>query len=95
MNLVPVKFRVAQIIFLNEGISGQEIIALLKSEYPLDRNTNEKSVEEYLLSLKAVGLIELANVTQDDKGKLKLFYKMTNYGASRIEIFQAKNRLIH
>jgi len=58
---------------------------MLKNEYPLDRSVNENGVEDYLLSLKAVGLIELTSVTSDKSGKLKQCYKITDYGASRMK----------
>ena len=85
MSQMPVKFRVLQVIFLNEGVSNQEILELLKNEYPLDRSVNEKGIEDYLLSLKAVSLIELTSVSLDNSGKLKQFYKITDYGASRMK----------
>jgi DNA-binding PadR family transcriptional regulator len=58
---------------------------VLKNEYPLDRSVSEEGVEEYLLSLKAVGLIELASAIRDTNGKPKLYYKITDYGASRLK----------
>ncbi|EGW39611.1 hypothetical protein [Desulfosporosinus sp. OT] len=89
MNQMPVKIRTAQVIFLNEGVSNegvsnQQILEMLKNEYPLDRSVNEKGVENYLLSLKAVGLIKLTSVSVDDNGNLKQSYRITDYGASRI-----------
>jgi len=85
MNHLPVKFRVVQVIFQKEGVSNQAIFEMLKNEYPLDRSVNEKGVDNYLLSLKAVGLIEIANASLDKKGKLKQCYKITEYGASRMK----------
>ena len=85
MSQMPVKFRVVQVIFLNEGVSNQEILEILKTEYSRNRSVDEKCVEGYLLSLKAVGLIELTSVTTENNGKLKLCYKITNSGASRMK----------
>lgn len=84
MNQLPVKSRVLQVIFLNEGVSNQEILEMLKNEYPLDRSVNQKGIEDYLLSLKAVGLIELTSVALVNN-KLKQGYKITDYGTSRIK----------
>ena len=83
--MIPVKFRVVQVIFRKEGVSNEEILKTLEKEYPLDRSVNEKGIEDYLLSLKAVGLIKLTSVTLDNNGKLKQFYKITDYGASRMK----------
>lgn len=85
MSKIPVKFRVVQVISQNEEASNQEILDVLKNEYPLDRSVSEEGVEEYLLSLKAVGLIELASVIPDTNEKPKLYYKITDYGASRLK----------
>ncbi|TGE32874.1 hypothetical protein [Desulfosporosinus sp. Sb-LF] len=85
MSQIPVKFRIVQVISQIEGVSNQQILGMLKIEYPLDRSVHEKGVEDYLLTLKAVGLIELTNVTLNNKGKLKQYYKITDYGASRMK----------
>ena len=85
MSQIPVKFRVVQVIFRKEGVSNEEILKILEKEYPLDRSVNEKGIEDYLLSLKAVGLIDLTSVTLDNNGKLKQCYKITDYGASRMK----------
>ena len=85
MSQIPVKFRVVQVIFRKEGVSNEELLEMLRKEYPLDRSVHEKGVEDYLLSLKAVGLIELTSASSDKNGKLKQCYKITNYGASRMQ----------
>lgn len=85
MSQIPVKFRVAQVIFQKEGISNEEVFKVLKIEYPQDRNVHEKGIQEYLQSLKAVGLIELTGASLDQNGKLTQYYKITNYGASRMK----------
>lgn len=85
MSQLPVKFRVIQAIFQQEGLSNQEIFEVLKKEYPLDRSVNEQGVDNYLLSLKAVGLIEIASATSDKNGKLLQCYTITDYGASRMK----------
>lgn len=84
MSQMPVKFRVIQAIYENEELSNQEILEILKKEYPHDRSVSEKGVENCLFSLKASGMIELSHVTSDNKGKLKLSYKITDYGARRM-----------
>ncbi|MDP4127226.1 MAG: hypothetical protein Q8912_09810 [Bacillota bacterium] len=85
MSQIPVKFRVAQVIFQKEGLNNQEIFEILKKEYPLDRSVHEKGVQEYLQSLKAVGLIELTDASPDKHGKLKQYYKINDFGASRMK----------
>lgn len=84
MKQLPVKFRIVEAIFQHEGLSNQELLEMLKKDYPSDRSIHEKGVQEYLQSLKAVGLIELTGAFSDN-GKLKQCYKITDYGASRMK----------
>ncbi|MHB8073965.1 hypothetical protein E4K67_00325 [Desulfosporosinus fructosivorans] len=85
MSQLPVKFRVVQMIFQKEGFSNQEIFELLKKEYPRDRSVNEEGIDNYLLSLKAVGLIKIVSASSDKNGKLKQCYTITDYGTSRMK----------
>lgn len=85
MSQMPVKFRVVDVIFRKEGVSNREITRVLKNEYPHDRSITDKNIDNYLLSLKAVGLIALTEVTLDDNGKLNQCYKITDYGSSRMK----------
>lgn len=85
MKQLPIKFRTLQLVAQNEGISNEEIVVTLKKEYPLDKFVSYKGVEEYLLSLKAVGLIEPINATLAASGELNQSYKITDYGAAKIK----------
>lgn len=85
MAQLPIKFRTLQIIDQHEGITNEDILEILKKEYPRDRVVNYDGVEKYLISLKAVGLIEAISVTLTNSGKLKQSYKITPYGISRMK----------
>lgn len=85
MSQMPVKFRILQAICENKELSNLEILEILKKEYPLDRSVNEEGIDDCLLSLKTGRMIELTHVALDNKGKLKLSYKITDYGASRMK----------
>ncbi|MGC7870696.1 hypothetical protein ACPUYX_04085 [Desulfosporosinus sp. SYSU MS00001] len=80
MSQIPVKFRLLQVISENENLSNQELLVILRNEYPLDRSVNERGIEDYLLTLTATGLIDLKNAALDDNGNLQLSYKITDYG---------------
>ncbi|HWQ75058.1 MAG TPA: hypothetical protein VN441_07070 [Syntrophomonas sp.] len=77
---MPVKFRLVQAIYQKKNISNQEILEILKNEYPSDRSVNEQGVEDYLLTLLTTGLIELTNTTLDNDRKLKMCYELTDHG---------------
>lgn len=85
MSQMPVKFRILQAIYQNKELSNQEILVILKKEYPLDRSVNEEGIDNCLLSLKTGGMIELSQAVEDSNGKLKLYYKITDYGKSRMK----------
>lgn len=85
MKQLPIKFRTLQLVAQNEGISNEEIVAKLKKEYPLDKFVGYKGIEEYLLSLKAVGLIEPISAALTASGELKQSYKITDYGTTRMK----------
>ncbi|AET66271.1 hypothetical protein Desor_0570 [Desulfosporosinus orientis DSM 765] len=85
MKKLPVKFRVVEVISEHNGVSNEEIFNMLKDEYPTDRNVNDEGIDDYLLSLKSVGLIEVTSVTLDDNGKLRHCYKITDYGTNRMK----------
>ncbi|WP_088226070.1 hypothetical protein [Desulfosporosinus sp. FKB] len=80
MSQIPVKFRLLQVISENENLSNQELLEILRNEYPLDKSVNERGIEDYLLTLTATGLIDLKNAALDDNGNLQLSYKITDYG---------------
>ena len=77
---IPVKFRLVQAIYQKKNISNQEILEILKNEYPCDRSVTEQGVEDYLLTLLTTGLIELTNTTLDNDRKLKMCYELTDHG---------------
>lgn len=85
MSQMPVKFRILQAICQNKELSNQEILVILKKEYPFDRSVNEEGIDNCLLSLKTGGMIELTKVTTDNQGNFKLHYKITDYGKSRMK----------
>ncbi|MFZ5946161.1 MAG: hypothetical protein ACOYVD_18895 [Bacillota bacterium] len=85
MSLMPIKIRILQLINHNEGISNEDLLLNLKKEYVLDRNITDTGIEDYLISLKTVGMIALTDLSIDNYGKLKQFYKITKYGSDRLK----------
>ncbi|WP_425804205.1 hypothetical protein ACHOLT_19740 [Desulfitobacterium sp. Sab5] len=85
MSQMPVKFRILQAINQNKELSNQELLEILKKEYPLDRCVNGEGIDNCLLSLKTGGMIKLTQAVEDSNGKLKLYYKITDYGMNRMK----------
>lgn len=88
MSQLPVKFRIAQMVYRKKEISNKEILQILRIEYPFDGSINEIEMEEYLLSLKAVGIIEQTRARTDLDGELIVFYKITDYGVRCIKYME-------
>jgi hypothetical protein len=85
MSQLPVKFRIIQAIYESKQLSNIEILQILKKEYPLDRSIKANTLEQYLLSLKVVGIIEQKSATVDFDDELIIYYKITDYGVSRMK----------
>ena len=85
MSKLPIKFRVLQLINQKKGVTNEEILEILKFEYPRDRVVNYKDIEYYLISLKSVGLIDSISVTLRDHSKLVESYKISDYGMNRMK----------
>ena len=85
MDILPVKFRMLQFVFQNEGVSNDHLYCALKQEYPNDKYVSQAGIDESLLSLKAGGLIEATRANVSDLGMLVQSYKITSYGIGKMK----------
>ena len=85
MGILPVKFRVLQIIFQQQETSVENIYCMLKREYPRDACINERGIGECLLSLKTAGLIEVSDAAIAADGKLLPVYRITSQGIGKMK----------
>lgn len=91
MNPLPVKFRIIQAIYQNKQLSNIEILEILKKEYPFDRSIRANNLEQSLLSLKIVGIIEQKSAAVDLDDELIIYYRITDYGVSRMKYIEASS----
>lgn len=85
MTLLPVKYRVLQLVFQHDEISNDELYKVLKKEYPLDRFVNEQGIDECLISLKAVGMVKVTDGSLTDTGRLIQRYQITARGLDKMK----------
>lgn len=84
MGALPVKFRIVQIIADCSEISNEELYTILKKEYPHDRHVSQSGIDSYLMSLKAVGIIEpISSRLTQDRTVVQSF-KITATGISKM-----------
>ena len=85
MSKLPLKFRVFQIIAQQQDVSNSELLTILQSEYPNERYVQQMEIDNYLMSLKAVGLIELSGALLTDTGSVVQQYRITGSGTSKLK----------
>ena len=85
MTLLPVKYRVLQLVCQHDEISNDELYQVLKREYPLDRFVNEQGTDECLISLKAVGMVKVTAGSLTDTGRLIQRYQITARGLDKMK----------
>lgn len=83
MGQLPVKFRIFQIISEQENISNEEIYQQVKAEYPLDRHVTPAGIDNYLMSLHAVGLIRSSFTQLSQEGRIIQRYQLTPGGLTK------------
>lgn len=82
---IPIKYRVLSLILEKDNISDEEILTILRTEYPFDKQVNEKELELCLMSLTGSKMIEIIHATLRENGKIEQIFKITNYGHHRLK----------
>ena len=83
-NTLPLRFRVLHYASQHNTVNYKDLLDDLKEEYGTDGQFNRGMVTRHLDSLRAVGMIEEADVKFDDNQELLVDYKITEYGKSRL-----------
>ena len=85
MAKLPMRFRILHLMSENEKLSDLEVMEALKEEYGSEGQFKLATVNTHLQSMRAVGMVENADVSLDESGKLDIKYKITSYGESRLK----------
>ena len=83
-NLLPLRFRILHYASKKDAFNYLDLINDLKQEYGNDGQFNKGMMTLHLDSLRAVGMIEEADVDFDKNNELLVNYRITDYGRSRL-----------
>lgn len=78
---------------VDRPVTTQEIIDGIKDEYAGERQMTYKRVDDYIQQLLGVNMIAQDKVEFDDNDELVVYYKVSDFGKSRIKyIPKRRNR---
>jgi len=83
-NLLPLRFRVLHYASQKDTFTYLDLLRDLKEEYGNDGQFNKGMMTLHLDSLRAVGMIEEADVDFDKNQELLVQYRITDYGRGRL-----------
>jgi len=83
-NLLPLRFRVLHYASQKDTFTYLDLLRDLKEEYGNDGQFNKGIMTLHLDSLRAVGMIEEADVDFDKNQELLVQYRITDYGRGRL-----------
>lgn len=79
--ILPMRFRILHLLTQREdGLSELDIMEALKPEYGSEGQYKRSIIDTHLASMKAVGMIEIADLAMGSDGKLEHKFKVTDYG---------------
>ncbi|MGI6686145.1 MAG: DNA-binding protein [Bacillota bacterium] len=82
--LLPLRFRILYYASQKDSFNYQDLIKDLKEEYGNDGQFNKGMMNLHIDSLRAVGMIEEADVDFDKNNELLVYYRITDYGRDRL-----------
>lgn len=82
---LPMRFRILHLLAGGQEMTGREVMDALRDEYSGEGQFKLGVINNHLQALRAVGMIEVADVQLDDKGELIEKFKITDYGKSRLK----------
>lgn len=84
---LPMRFRIIHLVSQHDTISDQEVMAALRDEYGEEGQYKRSIINTHLMSLRAVGIIEVAGVELDDNNELAQEFKITDYGKNLLNSY--------
>jgi DNA-binding PadR family transcriptional regulator len=81
---LPMRFRILHLLTLQE-LSENEIMAALRPEYGSEGQYRRSTIDTHLASMKAVGMIEITELSMGADGKLLHKFRATEYGRNYLK----------
>lgn len=92
MALLPVRTAVLKYLFDNEGGDVEEIMKSLKDMYGKEKQFTKARFVDHVMSLEANGLVNETGYELDEKGELRVRYKINDDGIHTIEKYVNKSK---
>lgn len=84
-NLLPLHYAIIKCFSNGDALCTEDIMNVLGQDYSSYKLFNGKDIEEALATAKENGLLEEAKADIDGKGRLRIFYRMTDFGGKTIQ----------
>lgn len=84
MMKLPLRSRVIHYLSKSGDVTCDEVVDALKDEYGYERQYKPSLIQGHLMALVAVGIVDVDKVDFDDNDNLMLWYKITDYGRSKL-----------
>lgn len=81
---LPMRFRILHLLTLRE-LSEVELMEALRSEYGSEGQYKRSVIDTHLASMKAVGMIEITELSMGKDGNLAHKFKATDYGRNYLK----------
>lgn len=81
---LPMRFRILHLLTTQE-LSEIEIMAALRPEYGTEGQYKRSVIDTHLSSMKAVGMIEISELSMGSDGKLLHKFRATEYGRNYLK----------
>lgn len=81
---LPMRFRILHLLTIQE-LSETELLTALKPEYGSEGQYKRSTIDTHLASMKAVGMIEITNLSMGSDGNLLHKFKATEYGRNYLK----------
>lgn len=83
---LPLRFRILYLMSTKQdSVKSEDIMKELESDYGKEKQFKKKAMDNHLISMRALGLIEIADVSIDEKDELIEEYKISELGTSRLK----------
>lgn len=84
--LLPLRFRILHLMSTkHEGVTSEEIMKELGSDYGKEKQFKKKAMDGHLISMKALGLLDVEAVSVDENDELVTSYKISDFGTGRLK----------
>lgn len=83
-NLPPLHYAIIKCFNKDSTLSSEDVMAFLKQDYSSYKLFTRKDIDEVLATAKENGLLEEAKADIDNKGRLCIFYHITDFGKEMV-----------